>query len=358
MKNALGLRRRIGLELFSRLMDSHIEQHSLRTLFWECTLRCNLHCRHCGSDCKATSSIPDMPLEDFLRVLDSITPHIEQHKTMIVLAGGEVLMREDLEQAGKEIYRRGYPWGMVTNGMLLTPTRFDALLCSGLHSITLSLDGFKQQHNWMRGDKRSFANALQALRLIVSEKSIVYDVVTCVNKQNFSSLPQFRDFLISEGVRNWRIFTVFPAGRAVSDNMLQISDAQLRELMEFIRTTRKEGRINANYACEGFLGRYEGEVRDHLYYCSAGISTAGIRIDGSISGCTSIRSDFDQGNIYKDDFMDVWNNRFEEFRNRNWAKTEECADCDMFRYCRGGGMHLRDENRRLMTCHYKRLTGK
>ena len=53
--------------------------------------------------------------------------------------------------------------------------------------------------------------------------------------------------------------------------------------------------------------------------------------------------------------MEVWNNRFEKFRNREWTRQGECADCNLFRYCEGNGMHLHDESGKLMTCHYHRL---
>ena len=114
-----------------------------------------------------------------------------------------------------------------------------------------------------------------------------------------------------------------------------MTDAQFREMLEFIRRTRQEGRIEVSYACEGFLGGYEAEVRDHFYQCAAGVSVASIRVDGAISGCTSIRANYHQGNIYRDRFWDVWQNRFEPFRDREWARRGECADCSMFRYCQG-----------------------
>lgn len=82
-----------------------------------------------------------------------------------------------------------------------------------------------------------------------------------------------------------------------------------------------------SYGCEGFLGKYESEVRDHFYSCNAGISVASVLADGSISSCPSIRSNFHQGNIYEDDFMEVWEKRFQVFRNREWARKGECADC-------------------------------
>ena len=111
----------------------------------------------------------------------------------------------------------------------------------------------------------------------------------------------------------------------------------------------------ASYGCEGFLGEYEGQVRDHLFTCQAGMSISSVMIDGSISACASIRSDLAQGNIYKDDFIDVWENRYQPYRDRSWMKTGECAQCKYFRYCQGNGMHLRDEKGNLILCHLKRL---
>ena len=352
----LGLRKRLGLELFAQLYKHTVEEHPLRTLFWECTLRCNLNCRHCGSDCRAEATVPDMPLEDFLRVVDEqITPHVDPHKVMVVISGGEVLVRKDLERAGLELYRRGYPWGIVTNALALTPERFESLLRAGLHSISVSFDGFEEQHNYIRRNPHSYERALAALRMIAADGTVAYDAVTCVTGALVPRLEEMKELLIANGIKHWRIFTIFPVGRAADDPTLRLTDEQFREVMEFIRRTRREGRIDLSYACEGFLGNYETEVRDSFYYCSAGVTTASIRVDGALSGCTSIRSNFNQGNIYRDNFWEVWSNRYEPFRYREWARRDECGDCRMFRYCQGGGMHLRDEEGKLLMCHYKRL---
>lgn len=63
---SLSLRRRLALEIARSLYQQKVKEHPLRQLFWECTLRCNLHCRHCGSDCKVKAGQQDMPLADFL----------------------------------------------------------------------------------------------------------------------------------------------------------------------------------------------------------------------------------------------------------------------------------------------------
>jgi radical SAM protein with 4Fe4S-binding SPASM domain len=145
-------------------------------------------------------------------------------------------------------------------------------------------------------------------------------------------------------------------GRAASDPDLQLTDKQLRRLMDFIEEERHSDRtMEVSYACEGFLGDYEQRVRDHFFYCRSGIEVASIRCDGAISGCTSVRSHMDQGSIYTDDLWDVWQNRFQLMRDRSWARKGHCADCKMWRYCEGSGLHLYDDNGDLLTCHYRRL---
>ena len=171
-KYPLSLRRRLALEAWRLSENIRIEQHELRQLFWECTLRCNLNCRHCGSDCKSVASQPDMPKEDFLRVLDSVAAHTNPNKVFVVITGGEPLMRPDLEACGREIYKKGFPWGIVTNGLAMTEKRLQSLVGSGMHTITVSLDGLEDEHNFMRGNPQSFKRAVEAIRIISAEKRI------------------------------------------------------------------------------------------------------------------------------------------------------------------------------------------
>ena len=264
-------------------------------------------------------------------------------------------MRDDLEDIGLSLYRRGYPWGLVSNGLYLTAARLQSLMEAGLHAVTISLDGFADDHNWMRGHPDSYSRAMNAIRMLVHERELVWDVVTCVNRFNYPYLDKLKASLYSIGVRHWRLFTIFPVGRAAEHPEFQLTDEEFTGVMEFIKHARKEKKMHVNYGCEGFLGSYEGDVRDYFFSCNAGVSVGSILADGSISACPSIRSNFSQGNIYKDDFMDVWEKRFQPFRNREWMKKGICADCGFFRYCEGNGMHLRDDKGELLFCHFKRL---
>jgi len=309
---------------------------------------------HCGSDCKADELKKDMPLHDFLPVLDEVAKVADPQNVLVITTGGEPLVRQDIAECGREITKRGFIWGMVSNGFLLTEEKLDLLIGAGLKTVAVSLDGFEDDHNWMRGNNRSFEKAVAAIKAL-SKRFITWDVITCVNRRNIGRLPEFCDFLLATGVSQWRIFTVFPGGRAKDNVDLQLSHSQMRELMDFIVKTREEGKIKLSYSCEGFLGIYEHRVRDYQYFCQAGINVASVLADGSVSGCLSIRSDYNQGNIYKDSFADIWENRFEKYRNHSWMKNGECAECKFWRYCEGNGMHLHGSDGKLMMCNLHRM---
>lgn len=342
-------------EIWRQYRHNQAQLHPLRTLFWECTLRCNMHCRHCGSDCKVSTTTPDMPAADFFKAIDDITPHVNPNEVFVIFTGGEALLRPDIEDCGLELYRRGFPWGIVSNGHLLDQRRLDSLLDSGMHSIAISLDGLEEEHNWMRQTPDSYARASRAISLLAKEDGLLWDVVTCVNPRNYAQLDQIKERLIDLGCRRWRLFAIFPMGRAAKDPELQLSREQFTGLLDFARRTREEGRIVCSYACEGYLGPYERKVRDQYYFCRAGIEVASILCDGSISGCTSIRSNLHQGNIYHDSLWEVWNNRFQPYRDRSWARKGQCASCKQWRYCEGNGLHLYDDDRNLLSCSLRRI---
>lgn len=359
--------------IFNLYRKSVTKKHVLNYLFWECTLRCNLNCLHCGSDCLKTSGISDMPIQDFVSVLDDIKNHDVKNLT-VCITGGEPLLRKDLEVAGKEICKRGYRWGIVTNALCLSPERYTSLLNAGLSSISFSLDGLENQHEYLRRNPKSFKTVCNAIDMSVAIQKknphrLVFDVITCVHKDNINTLPEFRDFLISKGVKMWRIFSIFPEGRGeANEKDLSLSKEQYKQVMDFIVETRTKYKdeIHLNYSCEGYLGKYELKARDFFFFCRGGINVGSVMCDGSMSACLSVRSpDFIQGNIYgstKDSeektvttsFMEIWNNKYENLRNRSWAKKGKCASCKVWNNCLGNGLHLHhDMNCEVAHCNYE-----
>ena len=259
--------------------------HDLKFLFWECTHRCNLNCLHCGSDCTSDNTVKDMPFDDFYKAILPIKEKYDPKNITVAIIGGEPLVRDDLAYCGNELQKLGFNWGIVTNGYNYTPDIHNSLIEAGMGTITLSLDGFKSSHNWLRSNEHSFDRASTALRLITTTPNLIYDIVTCVNKKNIHELNELKEYLIEEQVIAWRLFAISPIGRAAHNNELTLDSNQLRKLMDFIVNTRKEKRMKTNFGCDAYLGKYELEVRDSFSFCRAGINVASIFVDGSISAC-------------------------------------------------------------------------
>ena len=346
--------------LFRLFRANETKVHELNYLFWECTTRCMLRCRHCGSDCSVQSREKDLPLEDFLKALDTIPADHRPKDFSVVITGGEPLLRPDLAEAGREIRRRGFGWSIVTNGWSYDEAMHGKLMAAGLGAVTVSLDGLEASHDWMRGVPGSYQRALRAIGLIAADPRLNGDVVTCVNQRNLAELPEIYEVLKNQGVKQWRLFTIIPIGRAADDPEMKLTDEQFVTLMEFIRTKRLEGgSMHVTFSCEGYLGRYEEKVRDIRYFCRAGVNIASVLIDGRICACPNIDRDrFSQGSIYTDNLYEVWETRFEPFRKRDWARTGRCKDCKVWKNCLGNGMHnWHGDSEEVLQCHYAKTLG-
>jgi radical SAM protein with 4Fe4S-binding SPASM domain len=160
-------------------------------------------------------------------------------------------------------------------------------------------------------------------------------------------------------IKAWRLFTITPIGRARDHPELFLNKQEFKELMDFIAAGRKKKQLNIEFSCEAYVGSYERKVRDTPFFCRAGINIGSILIDGSISACPNIDRSFVQGNIYRDNFFEIWQNQFEAFRDRSWTKQGKCAECKDFRDCLGNGFHLwHGEKNEVLVCHKDQLSQK
>ncbi len=236
--------------------------------------------------------------------------------------------------------------------MLYNEKRHNSLLNAGIGALTFSLDGLEENHNWLRNSPKAFEKVDKAIDLVIKTPRINFDIVTCVSQRNIDELQNIYNYLLSKKVKAWRLFTISPIGRAVDYNELFLNPDQLTQLMDFIAEKRKEQKLDVKFSCEAYVANYETKVRDGFFFCRAGINIGSILIDGSISACPNINHSFVQGNIYKDNFYEVWESKFENMRNRSWAKTSSCKNCKDFNFCQGNGLHYWDEKRdTVLMCH-------
>ena len=190
--------------------------HDLNYFFWEATLQCNLNCKHCGSDCTKDQQFAELPASKVIEVFQDIAQHYNPRQIMVAVTGGEPLTRPDLFEVLSQIKQLGFPWGMVTNGMLVNQAVVEDCIATGMRSVSVSLDGLESAHNWLRNHDQAYHNAISALEQFVQARKFQkVEAITCVYPGNIDQLDQIYETLLELGVQSWRIFSIFPKGRAI-----------------------------------------------------------------------------------------------------------------------------------------------
>ncbi|OPY26167.1 MAG: pyrroloquinoline quinone biosynthesis protein PqqE [Methanocella sp. PtaU1.Bin125] len=349
---------RLGqLKWWSERLEKFRREHRLQYLFWETTHICNLHCRHCGSDC-GPAAAGELTTEEIKDVFKSIAEDYDAKTIMVAVTGGEPLMRKDLFDVMGYASGLGFGWGMVTNGMLVNEEIAEKCAAAGMRTVTVSVDGLRETHDHIRRFKGSFDRSVRALETFkASGRLRVVQATTCVSDYNLHELDQLYDRFKRNGVDEWRLLTVNPIGRAREDPRFMLKPEQLKQLLDFIVAKRGQKGLSVTFEEEGFLGPdYEGIVRTGLYYCPAGINIGSILADGSIAACPNLPRDYIQGNVRVDRFRDVWEHEYRRMRDLSWKKAGECAACQWWPFCQGNSLHLWDiEAGKPVLCHLRAL---
>ncbi len=346
------------LKLWQKYCEIQRKKHPLTYLFWECSLRCNLSCQHCGSSCGPERINKDeLTTEEIKNVFCTIAEDFNPKQIMVAVTGGEPLLRKDIFEVMGYANELGFSWGMVTNGTLITPEIVNRMKEAKMSTISVSLDGLENNHNWLRNSKDVFKRTINGIKLLVSSKGFdIVEAISCINQNNFNELEEIYQLCNNLGVDKWRIFTISPIGRAKGNSKLFLDSQQLHYLLKYIKDKRREkkNKPEVSFCDEGFLGLdYEGEVRDQLFYCWAGISVGSILYNGDVAACPILpREHTRQGNIRQDRFSEIWNNKYELFRDRNWRKCADCKNCSWWEFCEGNSLHLWDfDNNKLTLCN-------
>jgi radical SAM protein with 4Fe4S-binding SPASM domain len=327
----------------------------LRYLFFEITQRCNLACRHCGSDCQVSSIHEDLPVETALRVAREVASTMDVRRVTGVITGGEPLCHPGVFDLGTGLSELGFRWGMVTNGWLWEADTVARARAAGMHSACVSLDGLRETHDALRGRPGSFERALRTIDLLRSAGGPpVMDVVTCAHPGNLDELHAVHDLLVAHRVPAWRIFTIDPIGRG-ADPALQLDRDSFQRLVRTVAALRAESPMKVNFGCGGHLGYGTNlAVRDADYVCLAGIRVGGVMVDGAILACPNIDRRLAQGNVREDSFVQAWRERYQPFRDRRWMRQGLCRACREWGQCQGNDMHLWDvDQNQTRLCHHR-----
>ena len=333
------------MEKLSEYRDQLAIHPKLTYLFFELTNACNLSCLHCGSSaCPHNRTY--LSESSIKKVLESVAQAYDPSQIMICLTGGEPLLHRSFFSISSYARKLGFSCGITTNATLISREVASRLIQNGVGSVTVSIDGLETTHDWFRNSKGSFARAVTGVRNLIKETNgrISTQITTVVNKKNIAELEQLYSLIASLKVDSWRIINMEPIGRALDHRDLLLDPSEMKYLLSYIRGKRFDPSvsIDVTYGCSHYLSlEYERTVRDTYFLCGSGVMVGSVLCNGDIYSCLDIerRPELVQGNISHDDFVDVWENKFSEFRADRSLTSKKCEKCSERQFCKGDSAH-------------------
>jgi AdoMet-dependent heme synthase len=307
---------------------------------WEVTTRCNLNCTHCYAS-SVDSSKAELTTAEGKKLLDQIAAVDEIR--MIVVTGGEPLLRKDIFQLIEYAGKLGFHIIFSTNGTLLTPDAAKDLAKLGVANFSISLDGYTSEcHESIRRVPGSFQKALDGLKAAAQTKAVV-QVNFTAQQRNLAELPGIID--LSEELKT-DILMVFQAIPPRQERGAAALNAEQQlYLMQTIAEKQKNNHALIMPVCcpeywPMLLGKKrstqgKGAGRAAFKGCGAGAGFSYIRFDGDVWPCNFIP--ISAGNVRETPFQDIWRNAplFQEYRVKPRGVKGFCGECRYLEICGG-----------------------
>jgi MoaA/NifB/PqqE/SkfB family radical SAM enzyme len=194
------------------------------------TNRCMMRCKHCfnRSHTVKRDEMSDRRLQEAFKEIASIKPQ------QVCICGGEPLIRlESVIKGTRLLLDTGILVAMVSNGYLIDEEVADALAETGFKQLQISLDGFRESHERLRGLPGAFERAVKAIERLVA-RGIKVNTSFTPTRFNVSEFPEFADFAKSLGVSELRVQPLMLMGETFFNRDLFPTDDQYHELVRFI----------------------------------------------------------------------------------------------------------------------------
>jgi radical SAM protein len=208
-------------------------------VFWETTKACSLACRHCRASALPHPLPGELSHTQALDFLESLTGFGRPHPVLI-LTGGDVLMRPDLVELVAHTRQLGLPCAVSPSVTpLLTAAALDELRALGVKMASVSLDGASAAvHEGVRQVAGHFDSTVAALGLVRS-RGMTLQVNTVVMRDTVEELPELARIVKQAGAGIWELFFLVQTGRG--SELAELSPAENEDVCHFLFDASRYG---------------------------------------------------------------------------------------------------------------------
>lgn len=287
------------------------------------TKKCNLRCKQCFTN-SGTIEQEELNTKEICNLFDQMQ---EAGTFFICLGGGEPLTRSDLLDILEYGKNKQLAISVVSNGLLLTKKYIEQLNQKNLDTFWISLDGLKENHEFLRGNG-TFEKVLNALKLLSENFKGKKAIRVTLNKRNIKDYLEIIKIAEEYNFDLIRITPLISYGRAKNEDF-EINQSEYIEFLKQISTL--ESKVHIAYPEE--VSKNKHWIGTNGFGCHCGKEAMWIDATGVCSPCYFWGEKYNVGNIKNEKFIDIWNKIVQQ---SNIDGNEVCKNCKHYNVCRGG----------------------
>jgi heme b synthase len=319
---------------------------TLRMIAWEVTRRCNLNCVHCRAAAECGPYPGELSTEQALALIDEI---VSFSRPVVILTGGEPLLRADIYDLASYGTRQGLRMVIAPNGTLLDAQNAARLKASGIQRVSISLDGATaESHDRFRQVEGAFSGALKGIDFL-KEAGLEFQINTTVTQKNFQELPFLLDLAVKLGAVAHHIFLLVPTGRGKEMKGEAIDGEEYEKILHWFYEQKEKVPLQLKATCAPHYyrilrqrARGEGKKVTPQTHgldamtrgCLGGIGFLFISHRGEVQPCGYLEAF--SGSVKQQRLRDIWESSpvFRQLRDFSGLRGR-CGRCEYMRVCGG-----------------------
>jgi len=310
---------------------------NLRMVAWEVTRSCNLSCAHCRASSQKGPYSGELSSQECFKVIDEI---VSFAKPVIILTGGEPLLRKDIFEIAAYGKNKGLTMVMAPNGTLLNAENVAQIIKSGIKRISVSLDGPDAvTHDNLRQVTGAFDQAVAGIKE-AKNAGLEFQINSTITKRNVARITEIMHLAVELGARAHHIFLLVPTGRAKDMQGDELSAQEYEDTLKFLTQNIKKSAIEIKVTCGPHYNRLllqqdpqlAGSLRGRG--CMAGASFCFISHLGDLQPCGYL--EIKCGNVRAEGFKKAWFDSEVLNALRDFSRYKgKCGVCGFRNVCGG-----------------------
>ena len=328
-------------------------------VIWNLIRRCNLMCKHCYSISGDVDFPGELNTAEVFDVMDNLK---DFSVPVLILSGGEPLLRPDIFEISQRAKDMGFYVGLSSNGTLIGEHNIRQIADIGYDYVGISLDGLRETHDAFRRRDGGFDEALAGIRLC-RDNGIKIGMRFTATMDNAHELPAMLDLAEAEKIDKFYLSHLVYAGRgnknrgddARRDMTRRVMDLMIERAWADVEAGGNREFVTGNNDADGvyllfWVRKHFPHLEDHVRAKLAqwGGNSSGVNI-ANIDNLGVVHPDtfwwhYPLGNVKNRKFSEIWQDTSDPImaglKQRPRDVGGRCGECAFFDVC-GGNTRVR-----------------